>query len=228
MDLNLSDIFTKDLDFTFGIEIVVRTLVMFILILVVLRMTGKKGVRQLSIFEVAIIIGFGSAAGDPMFTRDISIVPSVIVMATILLLYRAITWLATKSERFESVLEGDPMYVIEDGMFILLDNDELTFAKDEFLSEMRQQSIEHLGQIRIAILETTGNVSFFYFSDEDVRPGLPVMPRVYNTRSKTVDMKADYACVYCGHVETLAPGRHECKRCKKDEWVKAIDTLRLS
>ena len=228
MDLKWADIFIKDLDFTFALEIVVRTLIMFILILIILRMTGKKGVRQLSIFEVAIIIGFGSAAGDPMFTKDIAIVPSLIVLVTILLLYRAITWLATKSERFESVLEGDPMYIIEDGLFVLLNQSELTFAKDEFLSEMRQQNIEHLGQVRTAILETTGNVSFFYYSDEDVKPGLPTLPKAYNNRQKEINDKDKYACVYCGCVETLAAGHHNCRRCKKDEWVKAIDTLRLS
>ena len=228
MDMKWSEIFIKDLNFTFALEIVVRTLIMFILVLIVLRMTGKKGVRQLSIFEVAIIIGFGSAAGDPMFTKDIAIIPSVIVLVTILALYRFITYIAAKSERFESILEGDPQYIIEDGMFILESENEPTFAKDEFLAEMRQQSIEHLGQVRTAILETTGNVSFFYYSDDDVKPGLPILPKVYNKRSKEVKSKGKYACVFCGNVETVTPGHHKCNRCSKEEWIEAIDTLRLS
>ena len=228
MDINWNEIFLKDLDFTFAVEIIIRTLIMFTLILVILRMSGKKGVRQLSIFEVAIIIGFGSAAGDPMFTKDIAIVPSVIVLLSILLLYRCITWFAAKSERFESILEGDPMYIIEDGRFVLLEQTALGFAKDEFMSEMRQQSIEHLGQVRTAILETTGNVSFFYYSDEDVKPGLPVLPKVYNKRSKVITCNGDHACVYCGNVVHITTNSYNCPRCQKNEWVKAIDTLRIS
>ena len=104
-----------DLDWSFAAEIGLRTLVMFTVILLFLRLSGKKGVRQLSIFEVAIVIGLGSAAGDPMSNEQNAIVPALIVFSTILLFYRFITWLASRSEKFESVLEGDPIYVIEDG-----------------------------------------------------------------------------------------------------------------
>ena len=104
-----------DLDWSFAAEIGLRTLVMFTVILLLLRLSGKKGVRQLSIFEVAIVIGLGSAAGDPMSNEQNAIVPALIVFSTILLFYRFITWLASRSEKFESVLEGDPIYVIEDG-----------------------------------------------------------------------------------------------------------------
>lgn len=228
MDIKWVDVFVKDLDFTFATEIVLRTLIMFSLILIILRLTGKKGIRQLSIFEVAIIIGFGSAAGDPMFTKDIAIVPSVIVMVTILLLYRAVTWLAAKSERFETVLEGSPVYIIEDGVFCSVDDKQTGFAKDEFLSELRQQSIEHLGQVRIAILETTGNVSFYYFSDDEVRPGMPVLPKAYNLKSTDIPKPGNYACTCCGNVEHIKGKTHTCTRCKQKEWVEAIDTIRLT
>lgn len=226
--MSWNDVFLKDLDWNFAFEIVVRTVVMFVLILVILRMTGKKGVRQLSIFEVAIIIGFGSAAGDPMFTKEVAIVPSLIVMLVILGIYRTVTWIASKSERFESVLEGQPVYIIEDGMFVLQDRNDLNFAKDEFLAELRQQSVEHLGQIRIAILETTGNVSLFFYSDDDVRPGMPILPKVYFTKSIEINEKGKYACTYCGHVEQVNTSHHKCNRCGRTEWVKVIDTVRLS
>ncbi|GAB2702948.1 DUF421 domain-containing protein [Mucilaginibacter koreensis] len=218
----------NDLDWEFAFEIVVRTFIMFTLILVVLRLSGKKGVRQLSLFEVAIIIGLGSAAGDPMFNRDTAIVPAVLVFITILLFYRVLTWLAIKSERFEGLLEGEPMYVVEDGMFVVLEQNKHTFAKDEFFSEMRQQSIEHLGQVRTAILETNGNLSFYYFSDDDVKPGLPVLPKVYRNKSKQVPHKGQYACTYCGKVEHIDTEMHQCPRCRQNEWVEAISTCRIS
>lgn len=221
-------IFVNDLDWSLVGEIALRTLIMFTMILVFLRMSGKKGVRQLSIFEVAIIIGLGSAAGDPMFNGENAILPAVIVFAIILLFYRLLTWLATISERFEIILEGDPLYVIEEGKFVVLDQSSHTYAKDEFFSEMRQQSIEHLGQVKTAVLETTGNVSFFYYPDEEVKPGLPVLPKIYGKRSKQIPSPGEYACTYCGNVEHIDADKHNCERCKKDEWVAAIKTLRLS
>ena len=226
MDFDWNNIFFKDLEWGYALEIVLRTILMFSFILVFLRMSGKKGIRQLSIFEVAIIIGLGSAAGDPMFNQDNAIVPAIIVFATILIFYRVITWTAAKREKFERILEGDPLYIIEDGMFVMMDSIEQTYGKDEFFSEMRQQSIEHVGQIETAILETNGNVSFFFFDDNDVKPGLPVLPKKYEKRSKHVAAPGKYACTFCANVEEIKQGFHTCSRCKKDEWVEAIQTIR--
>lgn len=226
MQIDINEVFLNDLDWHLAIEIAIRTLIMFTIILVFLRLSGKKGVRQLSIFEVAIIIGLGSAAGDPMTNPDNAIVPALLVFITILLFYRLITWLAARSERFESILEGDPVYVIEDGMFALLEAKEQTYAKDEFFSEMRQQNIEHVGQVKTAILETNGNVSFFYYADEQVRPGLPVLPRLYREKTNALKTGGTYACTTCGQVEHLTGGEHTCPRCGKEEWVRAVDTVR--
>ena len=219
--------FINDLDWQFAIEIVIRTLIMFAIILIFLRISGKKGVRQLSIFEVAIIIGLGSAAGDPMSNKDNAIIPALLVFITILGFYRLITWFAIKNEKFEKVLEGEPVYIIEDGIFNLDAGDE-TYAKDEFFSEMRQQSIEHLGQVRTAILEPNGNVSFLFYEDDEVKPGLPVMPKLYKQKQKNISKKGDYACSFCGNIEHINEGPKKCERCEKEEWVKAIDTCRLS
>ena len=220
-------LFINDLDWEFAIEIVIRTLIMFAIILIFLRISGKKGVRQLSIFEVAIIIGLGSAAGDPMSNKDNAIIPALLVFITILGFYRLITWFAIKNEKFEKVLEGEPVYIIEDGIFNLDAGDE-TYAKDEFFSEMRQQSIEHLGQVRTAILEPNGNVSFLFYEDDQVKPGLPVMPKLYKQKQKNISKKGDYACSFCGNIEHINEGPKKCERCEKEEWVKAIDTCRLS
>ncbi len=228
MKLNFEEIFIGDLDLTFAAEITIRTLIMFAMVLVVLRMSGKKGVRQLSLFEVAIIIALGSAAGDPMFNKESSILTSVVVFAAIIILYRLITLWASKSEKFERIIEGDPLYVIENGEFILLDNLSHTFAKDEFFAEMRQVSIEHLGQIKTAILETNGNISFYYYEDHEVKYGLPIQPKVYEKKSEQVPETGIYACTYCGHTQELQQGISHCPHCKRKEWVKALNTKRLT
>ena len=225
--MDWQELFINDLNWEFTFEIVLRTLIMFAFILIFLRISGKKGVKQLSIFEVAIIIGLGSAAGDPMFNKESAIVPALIVFATILGFYRLVTWFAMKNEKFESVLEGDPTYIIEDGIFNLDTGDE-TYAKDEFFSEMRQQSIEHLGQVRTAILEPNGNISFLFYEDNEVKSGLPVMPKLYKQKIKNISRPADYACSFCGHIEHIQEGVKNCKRCGKDDWVTALHSTRVS
>ena len=226
MDFDFQAVFVNDLNWSLALEIMIRTLIMFILILTFLRLSGKKGIRQLSIFEVAIIIGLGSAAGDPMANSDSAILPAFLVFVTILAFYRLITWWAARNERFESLLEGDPLYVIEEGRFILVAASERTFAKDEFFAEMRQQNIEHLGQVQTAILETNGTVSFFYYPDEAVKPGLPILPKVYHQKSSQLNQAGQYACTTCGQVEQLTTGQHRCPRCEQSEWVGALQSRR--
>jgi len=227
MNLDWHNIFINELDLPYALEITLRTTLMFVFVLLMLRLSGKKGVRQLTIFEVAIIIALGSAAGDPMFNKDVAILPCLLVFILILGIYRLVTYLAAKSERVESILEGDPAYIIEDGMFSIKEEGRSAFAKDEFFAEMRAASIEHVGQVRIAVLETNGQVSFFYYSDEDVKPGLPVLPKPYNKRSKNISKAGKYACTFCANVMKLEK-ENKCDRCGHDEWVLAIDTCRVS
>ncbi len=227
MALNWHTIFINDFDFAYALEIVLRTSLMFLFVLLLLRLSGKKGVRQLTIFEVAIIIALGSAAGDPMFNKDMAILPSLLVFALILGIYRLLTYLAARNEKIESVLEGDPMYIIEDGMFTMDEESHTTFAKDEFFAEMRAASIEHVGQVRIAVLETNGQVSFYYYGDDEVKPGLPVLPKPYQQRSGKISVRGNYACTFCGNVMKLAK-ETKCERCGHEEWVLAISTRRIA
>lgn len=222
------EILLSDLSWSTALEILIRTLLMFTFVLLMLRASGKKGVRQLSIFEVAIIIALGSAAGDPMFRQDDAIVPSLIVFTAILVFYRLITWLSARFEKFESILEGDPVTIIKDGQIELNNKGNSPFARDEFFAEMRAKSIEHMGQVRLAILETNGTVSFFYFEDKEVQPGLPVLPDTYETTCTEIAGGGLYACCYCAHTLELKAGKNECPRCEKTEWVKAIATRRIT
>lgn len=220
------NIFLNDLDLTIAFEIGMRTVIMFALVLIFLRSTGKKGVRQLSIFEVAIIIALGSAAGDPMLNGESAIIPSVLVFFVILLVYRIITFFAAKYQKVENILEGIPMYIVENGRFTMSEEGDANFAQDEFFAEMRVQGIEHVGQVRTALLETNGQVSFLFFDDQEVKPGLPIYPKLYNKKSKVIAEPGLYACTHCAEVLHLVR-QQPCSRCNKEEWVAAISDKRI-
>ena len=78
-------------DWSFLIETGFRTLVMFTVVLIGLTILGKRGVKQLSVFELVVIIGLGSAAGDPMFYKDVGLIPAIIVFVIIISLYSWVT-----------------------------------------------------------------------------------------------------------------------------------------
>lgn len=221
-------IFLHDLDGSFALEILFRTVFMFLVVVAILRLSGKRGVRQLSIFELAIILTLGSAAGDAMFYDDVALIATLLVCVTAIALYRLITWLTVKSSRLEKLIEGKAVYIVEDSVMIIKDDEKDSLSKEEFFAELREKGVEHLGQVRVAILETGGNLSVFFYANDEVKYGLPILPHAYDKHSDTIVEEGLYACVVCGTLAQLEAGRHRCKRCQHHEWVKAINTKRVS
>lgn len=217
----------NDHPFEFLFEVIFRSIVMFIVLLITLRFTGKRGVKQLSIFETVIIIALGSAAGDPMFYEDVGIIPAITVFSVIILLYRFVTMLTGKFKWFEILLEGKTVCIVNNGEFSIGAFKKEGLAQDEFFSELRVYSVEHLGQIKNAYLETSGEVSVFFYADEDVKFGLPILPQLFSLKSKNIPNHATYACTFCGNIQELWERKAKCDRCKKEEWVEAIKTIRI-
>ncbi len=216
----------EPLDFLF--EVALRTLIMYIGILTALRALGKRGVKQLSIFELVIIIGFGSAAGDPMFYKDVGVLNAIVVFIVVICLYKLTTYLVTRSERIDKMIEGEPICLIQDGRFSIANFDKEPLGYDEFFSEMRQQSVSHLGQVQQAIIEVSGNISLFYYEDNDVKYGLPILPKLYAERHKQIMAPGMYSCSFCGFTEKLkATDKHLCPECGKDEWVASVNNRRI-
>lgn len=89
--MDWASIFIYDTTWMFAAEIVIRVIVMFTMIVLFLRYTGKRGVRQLSIFELTIILSLGPIADDPMFTEDLSLIQAILIMTIVIFLYRIYT-----------------------------------------------------------------------------------------------------------------------------------------
>ena len=229
LTINWEQIMLGAEDFDFLIEIVVRTVIMYASILLALTALGKRGVKQLSVFELVIIIGFGSAAGDPMFYKDVGILNALVVLLVIVILYKFTTFLVTKSEKIDRIIEGQPICLIKDGRFSIANFDKEPLGYDEFFSEMRQQSVSHLGQVEQAIIEVSGNLSIYYYPDHEVKHGLPILPQLYAERHKQILTTGMYSCSFCGFTEQLvATDNHLCEVCHKDEWVLANDRRRIT
>lgn len=216
----------NDLPESFLLEVIFRSTIMFVVLLLTLKVAGKRGVKQLSVFETVIIIALGSAAGDPMFYEEVGIIPPITVFLVIILLYRLVTWLTGKSKRFEEFIEGKTECIISEGKFSIATFKKESLAQDEFFSELRLKSVEHLGQVKNAFMETSGEISVFYYEDQDVQPGLPILPFLFKLKSKTIPTEGTYSCTFCGNTESHKPGNAKCSVCEKSEWVEAIQTLR--
>jgi uncharacterized membrane protein YcaP (DUF421 family) len=101
-------------------------------------------------------------------------------------------------------------------------------GSDEFFAELRMQGVSQLGQIEEAILESSGSISIFYYPDQDIKYGLPIMPNSLDSSSQKIIDADHYACTFCGYTEKIKPTTlHSCPKCKKTKWVKASDKKRI-
>ncbi|RZL34341.1 MAG: DUF421 domain-containing protein, partial [Pedobacter sp.] len=208
-----------DKDWNFIPEIMLRTLIMFLIVLFSLRVLGKRGVKQLSVFELVVIISLGSAAGDPMFYQEVGILAAFSVFFVVVIAYKITSYFVGKSKKVEELLEGSCTCLIEDGKFSVHNFQKESLAQDEFFSELRLKSVSHLGQVKLAIIETSGSVSLFFYKDGEVKMGLPILPSLFDKKSNLILTDGPHACCFCGHVEELTAGKSICKVCNKEEWV---------
>jgi len=215
-------------DWSFLPETILRTFLMFMVIVISLRILGKRGVKQLSVFELVVIIGLGSAAGDPMFYKNVGILPALVVFAIIVILYSGVTYLIGKSKKFEIVVEGKPVRLIKQGVFSIENFKKEVLGEDEFFSELRMVGISQLGQVEEAIIESSGNISIFYYPDEEVKYGLPIMPQSLEISYQKIHTTDHYSCTFCGYTEKLEPvTKYTCPTCRKWKWVKASNKKRV-
>lgn len=209
-------------------EVALRAFFAFCAVFLFLKISGRRGIRQLSLFELVVILTLGSAAGDVSFYEDVPLLPVAAVFVTLLGLYRLTVWASGHSERFSNWMEGKPVTIIKDGLYELNSLEGLNISSDEFFMELRQQGVEHLGQVRLGILETDGDVSLFFNDDDSIRPGLPVLPAEYRPVYQQAPSSGLYACTRCGYPQVIGEQQHAtCPRCQNQHWCIALSNPRL-
>lgn len=215
-------------DWSFLMETILRSFIMFVVITGGLRMLGKRSITQLSVYELGVIIGLGSAAGDPMFYKDVGLLVGLCVFVVVLGLYKFITFLINKSDKVELIMEGKPTLIIDQGQLKIDAFEKEPIAHEELFSMLRMNSVSHLGQVKHAIIETNGHVSIFYYADDDVKFGLPILPHLCENQLAGLPQDAHYSCTYCGHTKKLAPSSgQQCAVCGRKEWLMSIDDKRI-
>ena len=212
---------------TFLLEVGFRATFAFLAVFLFLKASGRRGIRQLSLFELVVILTLGSAAGDVSFYHDVPLLPVAVVFLTLLLLYRATVLIMTKSKRFEAWIDGLPITVISDGLYDMKSFEKLNMSSNELLMELRQRGVEHLGQVRLGLVETDGDISLYFYDEEDLRPGLSVLPVEHREEFKVSPASGLYCCVNCGIAQSIQKNQKaSCLRCNHDIWSTALRTRR--
>lgn len=220
--------FLDDKPFSFLVEVSLRVVIAYVVVFVFLKVSGRRGIKQLSLFELVVILTLGSASGDVTFYDDVPVLPVLVVFLVLLLLYRLTTWGIAHSEKLSKLIEGEVITLISNGLYELKSLDGLNISEDEFFMELRQSGVEHLGQVRLALIELDGQLSLYYFEDSQVLPGLSVLPPEHRADFIRAPHDGLYACTRCGLTRHIAGGESPpCPRCQNALWSVALATKRI-
>ena len=211
--------YSEDIPISYLAEIGLRTAVMFLTLIIALKFLSKRGVKQLSVFELAILIALGSATGDPMFYHYVPLTYGIIILVIVIVLYRIITRITGKSKLFEVLLEGRPVCLLKEGKIDHINYKKVGLPYDKFFAELRQKSVSHLGQVKKIYLETSGEFSIYMYSDEQVNAGLPIAPELIDNPLENIQTGNDYACIHCGNLQTIETAETACNICEKNKWL---------
>jgi uncharacterized protein DUF421 len=142
------------------LSVIIRTAIIATLVFVIVKWLGGKGIGQLSPFGLLIVVGLGSAIGDPMIYKEISIPQAMAAVIIAVIFFKVIDYLTLKSRRFRESIEPKPILLVEHGSIV---NEGLKRAKmdmEEFEAEMRLSGFEDVREIKYARLESNGKISF--------------------------------------------------------------------
>ena len=225
------NIFFGKSGFDFLLEIVFRTTVMYLYCIFMLRIFGKRGMGQISNLELAIIIAFGSAVGDPMIYDDVPLLYGMVAITTIVIIQVILEKYINNNRKLERFMEGKPKLVVDSGKIVMTNAHKEVLSKEDVFRMLREKDVEHLGQVDKAFFETSGKMSVKLFHPPHKRPGLSIIPIGHKNKDDLIsgDRKIPeaglYACHECGMLHTYAKGDPvlSCSECEKDIWEKAIE-----
>ncbi|CAB3706025.1 hypothetical protein R8871_03845 [Paraburkholderia graminis C4D1M] len=205
----------------FLLEVVVRAALVYVLLLVAMRMMGKRVAAQLSITELAVILMLGAAIGVPIQVSSQGILPAAIVLFTVVALQRMSSRAGLRWRKFQVAQEGDVTMLVKDGRILLDELKTSEVSREMLASELRAANVAHLGQLRRVYLESSGSNSLVWRKHE--RPGLTVRPDMECSLLDAIGADGYFACWSCGAtVDTENRPTEPCSACRSMRWESAV------
>jgi uncharacterized membrane protein YcaP (DUF421 family) len=141
-------------------DIVVRAIFAFAFVFLVTRLIGRRELRSLQPFDLILLVVVGDLMQQGITQSDMSFTGALLATGTFAVLVLVISYLGFRFRGVQPLLEPQPMIVVQDGSVIESNLRKERMTVDELLAEARQQQIGSLDEIRWAVLESSGKVSF--------------------------------------------------------------------
>ncbi len=140
-------------------SIVIRSVVVYLFIIVAIRIFGKRELSQISVIDLVFILLLSNSVQNAMVGPDSSLLGGIVAAASLFLVNMLLKLFAFKSRKVNLLINDEPVLLVHDGKIVKrnLDREKITTAELE--SAIREHSIESVSDVKLAMLEPDGNIS---------------------------------------------------------------------
>lgn len=208
----------------FYLEILVRTFVVYLYTLLLIRWVGGRGVAQLSMVEFLLVIALGSAVGDSLFYPEVPLLHALAVITLVVLINKGLDLLILHCMPAKTAIDGSPVALVQDGRILPEGLKRRQIGPLEAMQLLRIEGVRNLGQVDCAYMEASGAISVFL--REKPLPGLPLVPPPECLPEARIDSPAEapggiVCCAACGAAaaaDAVVPDG-ACPACGRDgDW----------
>ncbi len=142
-----------------------RALILYAVVFLVIRLMGKRELSKVQPFELAIIILIADLASAPMSARGMSIFDGIVPIITLLIMYIVFTLIIKTNTKVQDVVCGSISVIIENGKIVEEEFNKLEYTIPDLMSQLRENNVFKIQDVKYAILETNGNLDVITYND---------------------------------------------------------------
>lgn len=154
------------------INLVIKTTVLYGYIMLCYRLMGKKEVGKLGIIDLIVSVLIAELAAMSIESDETSILVSLIPIAVLVVIQISLSYISLKSVKVRKLIDGSPKIIINKGKVDFKEMSKLRYSLDDLISQLREQSIKSIEEVKYAILENNGKLSIF--TDDNIYP-MPII-----------------------------------------------------
>jgi len=140
-------------------EFILRAVVVYVVLLAMIRISGKRTMGQFTPFDVLLIVLLGNAVQNSLLGKDQSLLGGLFLAAILISLNWLVGFVSSRSRRAERLIEGEPVVLARDGkLFERVLKRELV-SENDFEEALRQNGQLTMDDVALALLETDGRIS---------------------------------------------------------------------
>ncbi|GAB3903178.1 DUF421 domain-containing protein [Larkinella knui] len=208
----------------FYVEILIRVAAVYLILVVSMRLMGRRMASQLSRNEMAALISLAAAIGVPILDPNRGIIPAVIIALVVILVQQLISYWAAKNERFEGISQDIVSTMVENSVLQLDNMKNARLTRELLFAQLRSSGLTHLGSVKRLYLEANG--AFTLIPHPKTQPGLSILPE-WDTEfvAQQHQVPGMLVCHHCGNLQAKTANDKAgktCSNCGKQKWVPAI------